>query len=351
MEKIKIRLFIFFLWLGACTPTFAQNRNSIWVFGDSSMVDFGNAGSPVTGVSGMDGRGSCVSIADTAGNLLFYAFTRATIPGSSGLIYNKQHQLMVNGDDILGQGWYNEMVVLPSPNNSDQYYLFSIGVTFSSDYGLFYSVIDMSLDGGLGAVTQKNIMLDSVPAVDCLKAIKHGNGRDWWLLFRKWDPTGLTANKRYYKYLIDPTGVSLNNSEAIGSTITTNAAQIAITADGSKLAFINRKGVINIMDFDRCTGDLSQVNILQEESSNLALGLYFTAEFSSNGQFLYVTRIDTVSILLQYDLSQPNPTLTRDTIYTFTNSYYTTGTLRLAPDNKIYLSNAWAYGYQWNYPY
>ncbi|MBK9045410.1 MAG: hypothetical protein IPL74_01505 [Bacteroidetes bacterium] len=97
---------------------------------------------------------------------------------SSGLIYNKQHQLMVNGDDILGQGWYNEMVVLPSPNNSDQYYLFSIGVTFSSDYGLFYSVIDMSLDGGLGAVTQKNIMLDSVPAVDCLKAIKHGNGRD-----------------------------------------------------------------------------------------------------------------------------------------------------------------------------
>ncbi|MBL0072785.1 MAG: hypothetical protein IPP34_13675 [Bacteroidetes bacterium] len=71
MEKIKIRLFIFFLWLGACTPTFAQNRNSIWVFGDSSMVDFGNAGSPVIGVSGMDGRGSCVSIADTAGNLLF----------------------------------------------------------------------------------------------------------------------------------------------------------------------------------------------------------------------------------------------------------------------------------------
>ncbi|MBL0072784.1 MAG: hypothetical protein IPP34_13670 [Bacteroidetes bacterium] len=55
---------------------------------------------------------------------------------------------MVNGDDILGQGWYNEMVVLPSPNNSDQYYLFSIGVTFSSDYGLFYSVIDMSLMEG-----------------------------------------------------------------------------------------------------------------------------------------------------------------------------------------------------------
>ncbi|MBK9045418.1 MAG: hypothetical protein IPL74_01545 [Bacteroidetes bacterium] len=83
-------------------------------FGDSSMVDFGNAGSPVTGVSGMDGRGSCVSIADTAGSLLFYAFTRATIPGNSGLIYNKQHQLMVNGNNILGQGWYNEMVVLPS---------------------------------------------------------------------------------------------------------------------------------------------------------------------------------------------------------------------------------------------
>lgn len=62
----------------------AQNRNSVWVFGDSSLVDFGNAGSPVTGVSGMDGRGSCVSISDTSGSLLFYAFTRALFPVNSG---------------------------------------------------------------------------------------------------------------------------------------------------------------------------------------------------------------------------------------------------------------------------
>jgi hypothetical protein len=77
--------FIFLLsWIVAGNKTLAQNRNSIWVFGDSSLVDFGNAGSPVTGVSGMDGRGSCVSISDTSGSLLFYAFTRALFPVKSG---------------------------------------------------------------------------------------------------------------------------------------------------------------------------------------------------------------------------------------------------------------------------
>ncbi|MBK9045413.1 MAG: hypothetical protein IPL74_01520 [Bacteroidetes bacterium] len=113
-----------------------------------------------------------------------------------------------------------------SPDNSDQYYLFSIGVTNITDYGLFYSIIDMSLDGGLGAVTQKTSCLIACRQLIVSKQLSTVMERDWWLLFRKWDPTGLTANKRYYKYLIDPTGVSLNNSEAIGSTITTNAARL-----------------------------------------------------------------------------------------------------------------------------
>jgi hypothetical protein len=27
--------------------------------------------------------------------------------------------------------------------------------------------------------------LQSFEQVDCLNAVKHGNGRDWWVLFRK----------------------------------------------------------------------------------------------------------------------------------------------------------------------
>jgi hypothetical protein len=92
---------------------------------------------------------------------------------------------MQNGDSILGQLWYHELLILPFPGNDSLYYLFSIGV--SSVYGLKYCVIDMKANGGLGEVIQKNIQLQSLPMVDCLTAVKHGNGRDWWLIFRRWD--------------------------------------------------------------------------------------------------------------------------------------------------------------------
>ncbi|MBK9423418.1 MAG: hypothetical protein IPN54_04670 [Bacteroidetes bacterium] len=47
-----------------------------------------------------------------------------------------------------------------------------------------YSIIDMKGDGGLGSVTQKNVQLLNFLMVDCILAIKHGNGRDWWLMVR-----------------------------------------------------------------------------------------------------------------------------------------------------------------------
>ena len=47
----------------------AQNRNSIWAFGDSAGIDF-NSNPPVAFYSVMDGRGSCSSISDIFGNLL-----------------------------------------------------------------------------------------------------------------------------------------------------------------------------------------------------------------------------------------------------------------------------------------
>jgi len=173
------------LFISLLLPLFctAQNRGNIWCFGDSSGIDFNNLFSPTPIITSFDTRGSCVSVADTFGSLQFYANTRAATSGNTTLVWNSNHQLMQNGDSILGRGWYNELLIIPLPSNDSIFYLFSIGVT--SYFGLNYSVIDLSLNGGLGVVTQKNIQLQSFANVDCLNAIKHGNGRDWWVIFRK----------------------------------------------------------------------------------------------------------------------------------------------------------------------
>ncbi|MBL0341880.1 MAG: hypothetical protein IPP71_13635 [Bacteroidetes bacterium] len=70
--------------------------------------------------------------------------------------------------------------IVPMPGDSMKYYLFSIGVT--SGPGFSYSIIGMAQNSGLGEVIQKNVMLESFNAVDCIAAVKHGNGRDWWVL-------------------------------------------------------------------------------------------------------------------------------------------------------------------------
>ncbi len=85
----------------------SQNRNSVWCFGDSVLVDFTNVINPTLGTSGLNTRGSSVSISDSAGSLLFSAETRAGLPGNTTQVFNSMHVLMSNGDSIVGQGWYN----------------------------------------------------------------------------------------------------------------------------------------------------------------------------------------------------------------------------------------------------
>ena len=160
----------------------AQNRNSVWVFGDSAGIDFGS-GVALPIVSAMDGRGSCASISDINGELLFYAATMrpySNFSPFSTFVFDMNNVVMQNGDSIVGRAWYQELVIIPSPANDSTYYLFSISVT--DNYGLVYSIIDMRLNGGLGAVTQKNIQLQNFQQVDCINAVKHGNGRDWWVI-------------------------------------------------------------------------------------------------------------------------------------------------------------------------
>ena len=66
----------------------AQKRNNIWCFGDSAGIDFSKLGSPQVFSSSLDTRGSCASIADTSGQLLFYAETNGNLSSNSTQVYN-----------------------------------------------------------------------------------------------------------------------------------------------------------------------------------------------------------------------------------------------------------------------
>ncbi|MBS1764964.1 MAG: hypothetical protein JSS90_08375 [Bacteroidetes bacterium] len=105
----------------------AQNRNSIWCFGDSARIDFVN-GVPVAGSSNVVARGSSTSIADSSGNLLFYTYINfaSSPPFFATTIANKLGLVMDGSDSITGIGQYNENLVIPNPSGQSKFYLFNV---------------------------------------------------------------------------------------------------------------------------------------------------------------------------------------------------------------------------------
>ena len=70
----------------------SQNEAKKWYFGANAGLDFAANPPTVLVNSAMNVLEGCASIADAAGNLLFY---------TNGLeVYNNEHQVMPNGDDL-----------------------------------------------------------------------------------------------------------------------------------------------------------------------------------------------------------------------------------------------------------
>jgi len=338
---------LFFLLIG---NTLNAQRNNVWVFGDSALIDF-NGTTPITGHSVIKSRGTAASICDHNGNLLFSTSydTDVLIAGvAGGEVYDASQNLMQNGDNLKYGGWYQEAIIIPNPSDTNKYYIFHIGVT--DYYGLYYSEIDLSLNGGLGSVTQKNVQLKNTKSIECISAVKHANGRDWWVFYKDRN----SANNNFYIYLIDPTGINNPIIQSIGTTTSNNLIHFVFNQQGDKFALINYLGMIELFDFDRCTGQLSNWRLLSTNIISNPTTEFVGGAFSPNGNLLYLSTLGSQSNikLLQLNLLDTFPINTIDTLLSTSQpNSGCGGFLKLAPDNKIYWSCAWINGSTYNYPY
>ncbi|CAN5578134.1 hypothetical protein BH11BAC2_BH11BAC2_17100 [soil metagenome] len=128
-------------------------------------------------------------ISDSSGNLLFY---------TNGVwIADASNDTMQNGNGLNRSSYttsvYNTSirvtgadVVLPDPGNINQYYLIhetpgDIDTPFP-DY-IYYSLINKTLNNGLGVVTVKNqILVADTLLLGQKNVCRHANGRDWWVM-------------------------------------------------------------------------------------------------------------------------------------------------------------------------
>lgn len=344
--RISAHIFIFCFAL-INNSAISQNQNSLWCFGDSAGINFSDTANLATFSTALDTRGSCVSIADSTGQLLFYANTRATLSGYTTRVWNKMNQLMDGGDTIIGRGWYNELIIIPFPGSTSKYYLFTAGVT--SFLGLYYSVIDMNENGGLGKVIQKNVSIHSYETWDGLTAIKHANGRDWWLITKDNRSGSPNGSNVFTKYLITDIGIT-EMLQPSGNFVYGNSCTMTFSKSGAKFLFTTLAGLIEVFDFDRCSGLFSNPIIVTGVRLS-GIILTIGSAFSPNENVIYVSQNDTTSYLFQYDLQAPNIDASKDTLSIIPSPKVAAGSLRLAPDDKVYWSCVWNNGVSYNYPY
>ena len=198
-------------------------------------------------------------ICDTSGNLLYY---------SDGLhIYDSSFHLMQNGQYITpnfsggGNCFEDAILILPMPRHDSHYYVFTMSndtTCISPGQYLYYSIINSKSNNGKGAVISKSNLLFSGDSLanGHIKACRHGNGNDWWLLVKD------SRGNKYYRFLLDSIGVHSFQPQHIGIPyLVGDSWQATFSLKGNKYAIASGRGpfdhdttTLNIFDFDRCTG-------------------------------------------------------------------------------------------------
>lgn len=319
---------------------FAQHRGDNWAISDSIMLSFSQTGVTVSNsvlhssdsvfnsiVEGM------ATISDETGQLDFYT--------NGATVWNSNHQMMTNGDGLqCNFSTTNGVVIVPYPDHDSLYYIFYINwplTAGNSDKGFSYSLVNMYLDNGLGGIVnaEKNISLIlGQTLTEKVCAVKHGNGRDWWIV-------GHDLSNNFFEYLVTPNGIEGPFWNSIGlNQEGYYEGEICFSPQGNKLAMVNGFSV-EVFDFDRCTGALSNEIILDSVLySNSYLPDYYGGAFSPDESKFYVSCNDQINYggLYQFNLSNSNPHATKTLIWGgIVSAGYGFAQMELAPDDNIYL--------------
>ena len=361
----------------------SQKQDFIWLYGDEPYdiiiptraadttkgacnIDF-NFDPPVTYYDPkrfLDITVASSSICNDRGEIMAYTNGMA--------IYNKYNQPFVDtinygadweynnfGDDSLaipGGLWHIQgVLILPYPGVENLYYTFystfDRSNIFYNNFQVSYATFEVSNDNKDGTLIKKDIVLLQDSLSGSITAIRHGNGRDWWLIAPR------RHGNAVFVWLVDKEGIKFHTKYETGYDELPGGGtgQVYASPDGSWLSwfvagkFTETGGQIYLSNFDRCTGVLSNSNYRTVDLSNF--GFSMGVSFSPDSRYLYMcNRL----FIYQYDLNKEVPLDNQNKVavydgYQYTFSWDTINPIPrdvnfcfmgLAPDGRIYISSS-----------
>nr|MBK9652029.1 T9SS type A sorting domain-containing protein [Bacteroidota bacterium] len=293
-------------------------------------------------------------IADSTGQLIFY---------TNGCSVGNKNFEMIPGTDTLeytsivitcpyGQPNLNGAFFLPSLTNPNEILLFhkddqfttNWNWIFATSYNAWFTVLDKTMNNGLGGlVSRNNILYNTETCRDGFQAVKHANGRDYWIVMQDFDTS------TFVTFLYTPTGFSVPFFQNMNIPLYRGGTPNAIfNRQGTKYATTAWNNNLMLFDFDRCTGQFKYNN--QVDTTWQYLGFFFC--FSAKGNKIY--RMDNSDKIYQYDTADVDFNISRDTVAIYDGFFDGDSTkfvtMFLAADDKIYINSAIGYQHVINKP-
>ena len=287
----------------------AQEYNN-WVFSRNNHIRFpGPTNQPASQITTVEG---CASISDNTGQLLMY---------SDGVrVWNRNHVQMSNGFGLQGGTSSSQSVIITAqPGSTNLYYIFTTPQQLSGNSHC-YSIVDMSLNSGLGNVVIKNVLI-APNSTERMTMCMASNNIDKWII------THEIGNNTFRAVKLTTLGLTAWTTSNAGNNVTGEIGALRSSPLRDKIAMASySQNSTFIYNFNNTTGIVSNQVLLSVQSGP------YSCEFSPNGKLLYLS-FNSTNRIEQFDVC------TNTLVYTIVPAIGNfTGAMQATPDGRIFIT-------------
>jgi PKD repeat protein len=297
-----------------------DQRSNVWHFGNRAGIDFNEAPPVATNNSAMDAPEGCAIVCDRNGDVIFYTdgdkvFDKTDTEIDSG----------VGGDPASSQS----AIIVPVPGDETLYYIFTTqAVNGTALFEVRYSLFDLKLNSGNGALQQKNVLLFS-------RSTERITANERWLIVHEY------GNNIFRSYPIAADGIGQPVYSEVGSD---HSFQSAVNAEGymkigprnNVAVALSTPGTSNLVELFTLNDSTGRLDNFRQIDLNEPNGQVYGVEFSPGGNKIFATvkGSPTPSQIFEYFLDSINQPYFRQRI----DQNLELGAIQRAPDNQLYVA-------------
>jgi hypothetical protein len=361
MNKYSIILYLllFSVFTATAQPNSDQFRDNVWILG----YDFNSSTPEIPGVflnfandtleiievedKAIELGKTNTSICDENGNLLLYSNGCSIADFSENIIVGGEiiNNGIYHNTYCDGLGYYSVAQGITNffqPESNDTILLVhqkidthSFGPAVSD---ILLSKVIIDSEQNLSTISADEKILSDTILASHLSVCRHGNGKDWWLFCSELFSTNQYSLLFTSNGIVGPFEQSIGDTAQLGGN---GSGGSVFSPDGTKYVKYDIKSNIQIFDFDRCTGILSnyiQIPIQDLSDTVFAAGI----AISPNSRFLYAS---STNLIYQFDLESSDIEASKIIVAEYdgfidsfgqTTYFYMA---ELAPNGKIYISS------------